>query len=117
MPSGYHHLGYDERVQIGVMISMGLSLRQIAKRLGHFVSTISRELRRNHGVGSYNHEQAQELSQKRQSKASSRCCKITVEALAIIESLLRSCQFCPEQIAGRLKMEGVVSISHIRICV
>ena len=32
MPSCYHHLSYDERVQIEVMISVGLSLRQIDKR-------------------------------------------------------------------------------------
>ncbi len=43
MPSGYHHLGYDERSLIAVLESMGLSLRQIAKRLGRSASTISRE--------------------------------------------------------------------------
>ncbi len=49
MSSCYHHLSCDERVQIEIMISVGLSLRQIAKRLGRSVSAISWELRRNHG--------------------------------------------------------------------
>ncbi len=35
--------------------------------------------------------------------------------LTIIEELLTVYQFSPEQIAGRLKMEGVVDISHTRI--
>ena len=45
--TAYGHLSFTEREQIAILRVAGLSLSQIARRLGRVVSTISRELRRN----------------------------------------------------------------------
>lgn len=42
----YHHLSADERMRIFYCSQYGLSLREIARRLGRSPSTISREIRR-----------------------------------------------------------------------
>jgi IS30 family transposase len=42
-----NHVTRDERSKIEVLLSMGVSLRQIAKQLQRSPSTISREIRRN----------------------------------------------------------------------
>ena len=43
----YHHVSRDERAQIEVLWRPGVSIREVARRLGRAPSTISRELRRN----------------------------------------------------------------------
>ena len=43
------HLTLEERVSIEIFVSMGLSCREMARRLGRSHSTVSRELRRNVG--------------------------------------------------------------------
>ena len=43
------HLTLEERVSIEIFVSMGLSCREMARRLGRSHSTLSRELRRNVG--------------------------------------------------------------------
>ena len=43
------HLTLEERVSIEIFVSMGMSCREMARRLGRSHSTLSRELRRNAG--------------------------------------------------------------------
>ena len=43
------HLTLEERVSIEIFVSMGMSCREMARRLGRSHSTVSRELRRNAG--------------------------------------------------------------------
>ena len=43
------HLTLEERIRIEIFVSMGLSCREMARRLGRSHSTVSRELRRNAG--------------------------------------------------------------------
>ena len=45
----HSHLTLEERVSIEIFVSMGLSCREMARRLGRSHSTLSRELRRNVG--------------------------------------------------------------------
>src|SRR5262249_58638836 len=47
------YLSQDERIEIADLRHAGLSIRQIAERLGRAPSTISRELRRNATAGGY----------------------------------------------------------------
>jgi IS30 family transposase len=47
MARGYHHLSAEERDQVAVMKSRGLSLRAIARAVGRDPATLSRELTRN----------------------------------------------------------------------
>lgn len=111
MPSGYHHLGYHERCQIYALRKSGESVHGIAAEIGRAASTVSRELKRNSGGRGYRHRQAQQLSEDRRSLASSRPRKMTPDLWSTVEDLLRGVQWSPEQIAGRLRLEGVVSVS------
>ena len=43
------HLTLEERISIEIFVSMGMSCREMARRLGRSHSTLSRELRRNVG--------------------------------------------------------------------
>ena len=45
----HSHLTLEERVSIEIFVSMGMSCREMARRLGRSHSTVSRELRRNAG--------------------------------------------------------------------
>ena len=45
----HSHLALEERIRIELFVSMGLSCREMARRLGRSHSTLSRELRRNVG--------------------------------------------------------------------
>ena len=45
----HSHLTLEERISIELFVSMGLSCREMARRLGRSHSTLSRELRRNVG--------------------------------------------------------------------
>ena len=47
MGNRYSHLAAEERGKLEALLSLGLSQREIARRLGRASSTISRELRRN----------------------------------------------------------------------
>ena len=43
----HSHLTLEERIRIEIFVSMGLSCREMARRLGRSHSTLSRELRGN----------------------------------------------------------------------
>ena len=45
----HSHITLEERISIEIFVSMGLSCREMARRLGRSHSTLSRELRRNVG--------------------------------------------------------------------
>ena len=72
-------------------------------------STVSRELRRNCGLRGYRMKQAQRLSAARRRLASSRPRKLTAELWGWIEGKLRL-NWSPQQIAGRLRLEGGPSV-------
>ncbi len=105
MPEGYRHLTYPERCQIHALMESGLSGGAIARQLGRSPSSISREIRRNGGARGYRHAQAQRLAEGRRSAASSVPRKMTPELWALVEGrLVRG--WSPEQVAGRLRLEG-----------
>ena len=110
MPSGYHHLTTPERCQIYALKASGYSLRAIAREMSRSHSTISRELRRNSGGRGDRHQQAERTAQERRRQASLQPWKMTEALWAMIVTLLRMA-WSPEQIAGRLRLEGVVAVS------
>ena len=105
-----HHLTLEQRSQIEESLSSGLSLRQIGEIVGVHASTVSRELRRNNIRGRYNYVMADEISATRRHKASTQFKKIKNQ---LKEKILRGLHnlWSPEQISGRLKLEGIF-ISH-----
>ncbi|MDB6096015.1 MAG: Integrase, catalytic region [Francisellaceae bacterium] len=110
MSKDYHHLTRDQRCQISALKSSGFFLCEIAKKLGVHASTISRELNRNTSEGKYNFHEADVLAANRRFYASSQPKCMRPNVVQRIETHLRE-QWSPEQISGRLKLEGI-SVSH-----
>jgi IS30 family transposase len=95
---------------MNLLMSTGMSQRAIGKKIGVSASTICREIARNSGVGGYNFAEADDGAAHRRSSAS----KIPKKAKGELEALvLRRLEYdwSPEQISGRLKLEGIF-ISH-----
>lgn len=107
----YKHLDADERSQISAFSKAGYTLCSIAKELGRSKSTISHEMSRNRGERGYWPKQANQLYINRRVAASSGS-RITPETYEEVERLLVEHQLSPEQISGRIAIEGGSKISH-----
>ncbi len=109
------HLTKEQRYTIGAMIAKNYSQKQIAEAIGKDKSVISRELNRNcdKRSGTYSDDLAQRKYEKRkQEKTKNK--RFTDAVKQSIDDLL-SKDLSPEQIAGRLKLEGKPTVSHERI--
>jgi len=109
------HLTKEQRYTIGAMIAKNYSQKQIAEAIGKDKSLISRELKRNcdKRSGTYSDDLAQRKYEKRkQEKTKNK--RFTDVVKQSIDDLL-SKDLSPEQIAGRLKLEGKPTVSHERI--
>ena len=108
----YRQITSGERYTLGALHTQGFSPAAIARVLGRHPSTVSRELRRNQTRydGSYRHSRAQEYANGRRSR-SRRNSRFTREDLELVELLLKE-KLSPEQIAGYLKLLGMLRISH-----
>jgi transposase, IS30 family len=102
----YTHLEVTDRRRLYVFIEMGLSVSEIAKRLGKHRSTIYRELARNTEPAGYFPVLAQEKTEERAKQK--RSSKIQTDGVLrdyIIRSLEKG--WSPEQISGRMKYKKV----------
>jgi IS30 family transposase len=102
----YRRLSLEDRCQISVALKMNLSQTQIGELLGVHKSTISRELKRNALWGGlrYQSHQAQDMAIKRR-RHCHRPYVINQELEGVVvHSLFEG--WSPEQIAGRLRLEG-----------
>jgi len=110
----YHQITLGERYTLATLRRQvpGISGAELARILGRHRSTISRELRRNCARldGAYRHTKAQERTNGRRSR-SRRHSHFTPEDWSLVERMLRDF-LSPEQISGRLTLEGILSISH-----
>lgn len=110
----YGQLTLDERYHIQVYRKAGRKQIEIARLLKRHPSTISRELRRNSIAAMaqpYLAERAQRRTHQRRIDKGERCRKIQGELQALVEAKLRL-SWSPEQIAGRLRSECGVTLSH-----
>ena len=105
------HLTQDERWHIFMLNGSGNSLRSIARSLNRDPSVISRELKRNSTDRFYRPMRAHDQYCLRKIKAASAPRVMTLELQAIIRSKLELA-WSPEQISGRLKADGIASVSH-----
>lgn len=106
MPQGYHHLTRDQRCQIFILLQGKHSQNYIAKSIGVGQSAICKELKRNRFHGRYDYERADEKARRRQSKKKPWLKKITGTLRIRIATLLKQ-RYSPEQISGRLKLDGI----------
>lgn len=107
----YRQLLDEERYRIAAMRAARCSIQEISVALGRHRSTIYREVERNKtNAGSYIAVTAGEKTRGRRSR--SRCNRrFGREHFAPIETMLRA-DYSPEQIVGRLRLEGVKAMSH-----
>lgn len=106
----YKHLCPEERHYIEIELKNGISQNKIAESLGRSQSSISRELGRNTGQRGYRNKQAESLAQERH-KNKPKEVKLTDEIKCIINAHIED-DWSPEQVAGRLKNDGVISLHH-----
>jgi transposase, IS30 family len=108
----YQQLSLNERQQIYVLIYEDcLPIRAIARLLKRAASTISRELYRNILNNHYLPDTAQQIKVARRKASKQPFLKVSFEMLESIKAGLRE-YHSPEQIAGRLKSENQVCVSH-----
>jgi len=106
----YTHLSLQERHYIELERKKGALQKDIAASLGRSPSTLSRELARNQGKRGYRHIQANNRAEKRhEEKPKAVKIKDKVESL-VIEYIKKD--WSPEQISGRLKIDGLISLHH-----
>ena len=99
----YRRLAQKDRYQIEAYLKSGLNQSEIARKLSVHRSTISRERRRL--KKSYCGETADEKAKQLRALRNERRFKIKDEMKTLIESKLKN-DWSPEQIFGRLKLEG-----------
>jgi transposase, IS30 family len=107
----YAQITPEERYRIAEMLRHRLSIRAIARELGRSPSTISREIRRNRkNDGGYRAQTAVERTNGRR-RRSRRNSHFSKAEWRLVDELLHRL-WSPEQISGRLRLEGRLSISH-----
>jgi IS30 family transposase len=108
----YRQITADERYTLGILRQLGYSVATIAGALGRHRSTVWREVRRNatHHDGTYRPQLAHWYATSRRSR-SRRNQRFTAADFELVRSCLER-QWSPEQIAGRLRREGRLRISH-----
>ena len=111
------YLGREERYEIARLREAGLSVRQVAARLGRSPSTVSRELCRNAAPrgGGYQPERAHALAWQRQRRPEPSKLSAAPALRARVQELLD--QRCsPEQASGRLRVlfpdDAEMRVSH-----
>ncbi len=112
LPMTYHQITSEERYTIATLRQQGFNQSEISRALGRHRSSISRELRRNLSAYDrcYRPFVASHRARARRSR-SRRNGRFRVEDFRIVERLLRR-KWSPEQISGRLREDGALSISH-----
>lgn len=108
----YRQITFAERYTLGLLHRQGHAPAAIARVLSRHRSTIHRELQRNSATadGGYRPQLAQYYTNGRRRK-SRRNSQFGPAAWQLVESLLRQ-DWSPEQIAGRLRRDRTLAISH-----
>lgn len=108
----YQRLTLKERETIFLLLSQGLSIRQIGRRLGRNHGVLSREIANN---ASFSKEYSPTLAQTRAKKEASKPRKKKLDNGVVKHYVVRKLtdHWSPEQIAGRLKqVHSQVTVSY-----
>ena len=106
----YTHLSQSERYQVQALKACNFSLRRITAQLRRSASTIAREIARAGVRPSHHGDAAHALAIERHAKCRN-ARTIAPERWYVVHSYLRQ-YLSTEQVCGRLKLEGVVPVSH-----
>ena len=107
----YKHLTREQRYGIYLGKQKGETLEMIARSIGVHKSTVSREIKRNSTPnGRYVWNKAHDMAESRQRHAPGNRGLAETLKWRVIE-LLKTEQWSPRQISGRLRMEGI-NVSH-----
>ena len=109
----YRQLTSGERYALSALRKQGCNQAAIARALGRHRSTISREVRRNskdRQGRAYRPDLADDFARWRRSR-SRRNRQFGWEDWALVAQCLQE-EWSPEQVAGRFKRDGLMSISH-----
>ena len=108
----YRQLNAEERSVLAALRTVGLSKAEIARQLGRHRSTVGRELQRNAAPhdGWYRSRRAHQRAHARRWR-SRRNSQFGPVEWTRVERLLRE-EWSPEQVAGYLRRQGELSISH-----
>ncbi len=104
MGQRYSHLSLEERCRLRGMMEMGLSVSEIARRLGRHRSTVDRELARNRSADGYRPDSAARRAWARKLRGSK--IERSTRLRDHVEDRL-AMGWSPEQIAGRMEHDGV----------
>lgn len=109
----YTHLSAEERIEFyKLRENQAISLRNIAKEMNRSPSTLSRELQRNSlELELYLPDIANQKQQERRENSKTAFENISEDTIVEIKRRLKK-YHSPEQIAGRLKLEGKERVSH-----
>jgi len=107
----YHQLTSEERYALAALRRQGCSMAEIARILGRHRSTIYREIQRNRRKdGRYRAFTADQRARARRSR-SRRNQRFAPDDFTTVATFLEQ-KWSPEQIAGRLRADRILSISH-----
>lgn len=106
----YKHLSLEERHYIELSMKNEKTLTEIAANLNRSQSTISREINRNKCKKGYRHKQANNKAQERHA-TKHKSIKMTLSITNLIDKYIRD-DWSPEQIAGWLDKEGIITLHH-----
>ena len=110
MGTRYSHLTLGERCCLCGLMEMGLSCSEIARRLGRHRATIHREIRRNRCVDGYRPDSADRRAWARKLRGSRIGRSIRLRTY-VGDRLAMG--WSPEQIAGRMELEGTEYILSV----
>jgi transposase, IS30 family len=96
-------LSQDERIEIADLRLAGLTVRQIAGRLGRAPSTISRELRRNAAASGYRPFEAHRRATARRARSHRRRIETNGELRQLVAEFLAQ-RWSPQQISRQLRL-------------
>ena len=106
----YKHLSLTDRHYIEIERKGGATMSEIAIKLNRSQSTISREISRNIGGRGYRHKQANRFTRERH-QDKNKSVKLTPELKTVINKYLQE-DYSPEQISGRLRLQGHNTVHH-----